>query len=456
MRFLPFRLKDYPHIEADLSAIAMDLAIARLGRNAIRLPGRVVFSANYAQGMKSIEVPLDKDGYEKAGLSLAEKMCLCRILDLLEKADEADLNRVETRRSSQYEVVRAIRDIDQNFGGKRFIDIAHDIIDSNMGACLYPYMAKDLVFSTYLAYNKNINRDVEGFMSAFVEFMCDFIESDWDLREVLAEIEEKSSAQLYLKFLESALRDEGLAPTVSDAVVELFTDPYKFRTNHAKSIPVSMLASFPKAALVSLFEGVHTRYEDTVVELLDYFGENCDPDYLYAYQRNSYYDASLLLKSPAFAKLNPDVVEEMQLRQWMVFQRHGIDIVRRFEQVNDLEAQKRFIKVAIDAGWEDIAHALNGESCSMRRFDYETFCALLPYFDLDIPRNRVQAIAFVRNVIDYNPAGSDKLLLSLRHPAFADVIREALSKQLIRDFTTQVILADRFHCPDAIQIKEWH
>lgn len=456
MRFIPFQIKDYPFIEKDLSAITMDLAIARLGKNAIRLPDRIVFSANYAQGMKSVEVPLDEQGYRNANLSLAEKMCLRRILELLEQADKNDLKLVKTRYGSQFEVVRAIRSIDQNFGGKRFIDIARDIIDANMGSCLYPYMASDLAFSLYLAYNKNVNRDVDGFMFSFVEFMGEFVERGADLRALLHDIEEKSSAQLYVKFLLFGLANNRIARLVSSAIVDLYIHPYDYRTNHARAIPVDILASLPKDDLISLFQHISPRYDDTVSDLFAYFGEDCDPDYLYAYQRNQEYDARLLMDSPAFAKLDPGLLEEMKLREWMVFQHESINVIRRFEELTDIESQKRFLKIARETGWEDVANALDGEAFSMRSISYESFLALLPYINMDIAKNKTQAITMARNIVDFNYYRNNEALLKLNHPAFGPLIREALEKGKVDDFATAVILADRFHCPDAIGIKEWH
>ncbi len=456
MRYVPFQLKNFPYIAEDLSTVAVDLAIARLGKNAIRLDDRVIFSANYAEGMKSVEVPLDEEGYKKANLSVAEKMCLRRILDLLEQADVNDEKIVARRYSSQFEVTRAIRGLDQNYGGGRFVLLARDIIDGHMGSCLYPYMVGDLVLSVYLAYNKNVNRDVAGFMSGIVDFAADFVEKEGDLQTLFDQIEEKSSENLYLEFLKYGLRNEKLRKPLADSVVRLFTHHDEYRVNYAEAVPPEFAVSFPKETLIQFFEKVAPRFEKTVAALFQFFGKDCDPDYLYAYQRNPGYDTRILSQSPAFGLLDPHKVDELKLREWVFKQKDGKQIVARFRELADEASKQQYLRVCIDAGWADIAHALNGEVFSTRSMDFDTFYVLLPYMNLDFEQNRLQAISYVRNVLDYNPTGVNKLLLALHHPAFTDIVRDALKKQKVTQFPIQVLLADRFHCPDAIDIKEWH
>ena len=456
MRYRSFRLKDYPYIEEDLASVDMDLAIARLGKNAICLPDKIVFSANFVSGMKSIEVPLDEKGYRNANLGDSEKMCLRRILDLLEQADASDLKIVEKRYGSQFEITRAIRTIDQNFGGRRFVDLARDLIDAHMGVCLYPYMAADLVMAVYLAYNKNVNRDVIGFMTSVVEMIGDSIKNDADLQAILLQIAENSSEKLYLDFIGCGLKDERIRKQVADSITELFAEPFRYRVNHAEAIPASLIAAFPKESLNAFLKRAHNYYRQTIGELFRVLGEDCDPEYLDAYQHNDGYDISILAESPAFRKLDPERVEEMKLREWVSEQEEGKEIVARFASLADTESQKRFLKVCKEERWEEVANALAGEVFTTRRIDFETFLALLPYMNLDLERNRQQAVSFVREKVNYYPQSAEKLLLSLRHPCFADLVREALKKDIVRDFTSKVLLADRFHCPDAVQIKEWH
>ena len=456
MRYRPFRLKDHPYIAEDLASVDVDLSIARLGKNAICLPDKIVFSANYVSGMKSVVVPLDKEGYEKANLGVSEKMCLRRILDLLEQADENDLKIVQKRYGAQYELTRAFRGIDQNFGGKRFVDLARDMIDSHMGICLYPYMASDLVMAVYMAYNKNVNRDVAGFMSSVVEMIGDLIENDGDLRSILLQIAENSSEKLYLDFIDCGLKDERIGHQVADSITELFAEPNRFRINHAEAIPLSVIQSFPKECLISFLQRISRCYSYFVTGLFRLLGGNCDPAYLEAYQRNPDYDISVLAESPAFQKLDPESVQELKMREWILDQQEGKDIVVKFASLSDTKEQMRFLQLCKEEGWKDLALALDGEPFSARGFDLETFAALLPYMNLELERNRQQAVSFVREKVNYYPQAAERLLLSLRHPCFGELVREALKKDIIRDFPSRVILADRFHCPDAVQIKEWH
>ncbi len=456
MRFEPFHLKSFPYIEEDLSSIEMDLSIARLGKNAIRLPDRIVFSANFVDGMRSVTVPLDEEGYKNSDLSDSEKMCLRRIIDLLEQADQNDLEILNRHYSSQFDITRAIRSFDQNFGGKRFVDLARDLIDRHMGVCLYPYMKGELVLAVYLAYNKNVNRDVEGFMSSIVDFAMDFYNNDADLRNLFANIEEKSSEKLYLSFLDTGLKDPRAIAPLSGQVITLFTNYYGYRVNHARAIPVSMIASFPKETLIEFFEKVHPMFRDIVSGVFEELGEQCDHDYLYAYQRNPSYDTTLLANNPLFGAMDPNKINELKLREWVFSQTEGTQIVARFHELPDLESQENYLRVCVDAGWKDVAHALKGEVFSIRSLDLDTFCALVPDMNLALEKNRQQAVSYVQDMVNYNPSISEHLLLLLRDPAYTDVVRDALSKQKIRTIKTQLILADRFHCPDAISLKEWH
>ena len=456
MRFVPFHLKDYPFIDKDLSSIEIDPSIARLGKNAIRLEDRIIFSANFDSGMKSVEVPLDQKGYSNANISIPEKMCLKRILTLLEEVDERDSKAVNSQCGSQFGVMKAIRGFDQNFGGRRFVGLARDIIDNHMGVCLYPFMVCDLVMGVYLAYNKNVNRDVGGFMSAIVEFIAEFVQKSDDLRNILQNIKEKSSENLYQIFLEKGLQDPRISDAVARSVVDSFAKWNQDDANYAWAVPVAMVARFPKEILISFFQTVDPFFDNFVLELFDYLGDECDLDYLRAYMRNPQFRSQTLLSIPASRHLDQNETKKLKLRDWVFYSASETELVQEFKKLTDTEEQKRFIALLVDAGNDNLSRALEGQAFSTRSMAYETFYELLPFMNLDLDHNRLQAIAFVRSVIEYDSQGVDKLLLGLHHPAFTDIVRDALERGKVRRLDVSVILADRFHCPGAIRLKEWH
>ena len=454
MRFAPFKLKDYPYIETDLASIHVDSNVARLGKNAIRKNDRIIFFANYADGMRQVEVPLDEEGYQKASLTEPEKMCLSRILDLLEKADALDAEALGKSYISQFEITKTFRGFDQNFGGERFVNLARDLIDKHMGKCLFPYMLHDLILGVYLAYNKNVNRDIDGLMSSIVSFIDESKLIPTDSDSLFEDIEEKSTPRLFIDFLEHAM-PSSIWPSVSDFAVTLFTDPYHFRANHAKEIPASLLAAFPKPSLLQFFQWVSPLYSEKVAEVFALLGETCDPDYLEAYQKNRDCDAGVVLNTPAFSTLDPHKLEELQWKEWLLSQRRGYDVVSRFDQLKDTDEQLRFIKTCKEAGWDDIGKILAGEEFFLRRVDTETFFALLPHMNLEIDDNRRQAVSYVREMLRYRLAGTEDYLLRLEHPAFAEIVRSALQSEQVDSMRVRLILADRFHCPEAIGLKEW-
>ena len=76
--------------------------------------------------------------------------------------------------------------------------------------------------------------------------------------------------------------------------------------------------------------------------------------------------------------------------------------------------------------------------------------------NLEIDDNRRQAVSYVREMLRYRLAGTEDYLLRLEHPAFADLVRNALENERVESMRVRLILADRFHCPEAIGLKEWH
>ena len=456
MRFIPFRLNEYPHIARDLESVEMDLSIAKLGKNAIRLPNRIIFIASFADGTKQVEVPLDEEGYRTANLSIQEKICLRRILDLLEKTDIADMQILERRFNSQFEISNAIRKFDQNFGGARFISLAAELIDRHMGVCLYPYMAPDLALSVYLAYNKNVNRDVEGFMSAIVDFIDEFVQNEADLQPLFANIQDKSSEKLFVTFFEFAVKKPRLANPLLRVVTDLFSNYYGHRVNNAGSIPPEAIAKFPKEYLISFFETVDPLFGNVVASVLDQFGSDCDPDYLYAYQRNPSYDTRLLASNPAFVKLDSKVVRDLKMREWVSKQTEGYEIVKCYCGLQQPEERESFLRILRESGWNNLANALIGDAFSARGMDASTLFALLPLINLENEHNRQQTVSCLRTLIEYGAIGYEKQLLKLHHEAFAGIIRDALSNNKIRDIKVQLVLADRYRCADALNLKEWH
>ena len=455
MRFIPFRLNEYPYIARDLSSVEMNLSIAKLGKNAIRLPDRIIFIASFVDGTKQVEVPLDEEGYRNANLSIQEKICLRRILDLLEKTDIDDMQILERRFNSQFEISNAIRRFDQNFGGARFISLAADLIDRHMGVCLYPYMAPDLALSVYLAYNKNVNRDVEGFMSSIVDYIDEFVQNDADLQPLFSNIQEKSSEKLFVTFFEFAVKKPRLASPLLRVVIDLFSNYYGHRVNNAGSIPATDIAKFPKECLISFFETVDPMFVCVVEAVFDQFGDGCDPDYLYAYQRNPSYDTNVLANNPAFAKLDSKVVRELKMREWVSKQSEGYEIVKCYAGLEP-EEKESFLRILHESGWKNLANALAGDSFSARGMDASTLFTLLPFVDLDNEHNRQQVVSCLRTLLEYGAIGYEKQLLSLHHVAFAGIVRDALSNNKIRDVRVQLVLADRYQCIDALNLKEWH
>ena len=456
MRFIPFRLTDYPHIANDLASIAMDLSIAKLGKNAIRLPDRIIFIASFGEGTKQVEVPLDEEGYRNANLSTEEKICLRRILELLEKIDIDDGQILNQKFTSQFAVSNAIRAFDQNFGGARFISLAADLIDRHMGVCLYPYMAPDLALSVYLSYNKNVNRDVDGFMSSIVDYIDDFVQNEADLQTLFSNIQEKSSEKLFIAFFEYAIIKERLATPLLRVITDLFSDYYARRVNNVGAISPELIATFPKQFLISFFETVDRKFSETVASVLDLLGNDCDPDYLYAYQRNPAYDTHLLANSPAFYKLDPKVARDLKLREWISSQTEASAIISRYRDCSELEERQSYLRMCREEGWNNLANALDGQSFSARGMDAGTVFALLPLINLDIEHNRQQMVSCLRGLLEYGAIGYEKQLLGLHHEAFAGIVRDALANNKIRDIRVQIVLADRYHCADAINLKEWN
>ncbi len=456
MRFIPFRLTDYPHIANDLSSIKMDLSIAKLGKNAIRLPDKIIFIASFAVGTKQVEVPLDEEGYRNANLSIEEKICLRRILELLEKIDIDDTQILNQKFASQFAISNAIRAFDQNFGGARFISLAADLIDRHMGVCLYPYMAPDLALSVYLAYNKNVNRDVGGFMSSIVDYIDEFVQNEADLRSLFSNIQDKSSEKLFVTFLEYAIKKERLIDPLLNVVIDLFSDYYGHRVNNVEAISPALIATFPKKFLVTFFETVDPKFSRAVAGVLNQFGSDCDPDYLYAYQRNPAYDTHLLANNPAFYKLDSQVARDLKLREWISTQSESTAIIKSYCDCKESEERESFLRICREAGWNNLANAMDGQSFSARGMDAGTVFALLPLINLDIEHNRQQVVSCLRNLLEYGAIGYEKQLLGLNHEAFAGIVRDALTNNKIRDIRVQVVLADRYHCADALNLKEWH
>ena len=456
MHFLPFRLDDYPYARDDLKSIKMDMAIARLGRNAIFKDGSIIFFASDVNGLKRIVVPMDEDGYRNCGITIQEKMCLRRICDLLEQADAKDGEVINKNCPSLFQAKRIIREFDQNFGGERFVFLCRDLIERNLGKSLYQYMAVDLIEAVYCSYNKNVNRDVDGFMQAIVDFIDDFAVTEAELRDILSVILSKSSLNLYLRFISKSLYSQREAPLVRETIIKMFKeDPYSYHfNNYADDIPSSVIMTFPHDDLVKFFSTVRSDYRLNVAELFSLLGPDASQDYIRAYRDNPHCDINVLVSAPSYIDEGGLESKKVDIRRFLSSRQKAENVIAYFSGLTEEEEKRYFIDECKKGQWYYLGNCLDGNARDIRRLNEDEFLACLPLFDMDNKAIKDAAFDYLRRIIN-NPYGdSSKVIKSLKGPEFRPFAEKILTSEFV-SWENKLLIAERYGMMSALRMKRW-